>query len=156
MSKLSDPRQLRRAWRIIRLRRRHRHADFGGQVVVFNAYTVCWLAAVGSLEERLGMNPKLVPNTQERVPGSRRYRHTILRNAQARNTIVVAGENSCNHKGKCVPGNRSVTWHPLHLIQQNINLMLQCFFSHGAFNVWNIETNDRLENWCGKIVVRRI
>lgn len=40
------------------------------------------------------MNLKLVPNTQERVPGARCYRHTILRNAQARHAIIVASENS--------------------------------------------------------------
>lgn len=62
-------------------------------MVVLNAYTVRWLAAVGSLEERLGVDPKLVPNTQERVPGACRYRHAVLRHAQAGHAIIVAGED---------------------------------------------------------------
>lgn len=63
VSKVSNQRQLRWTWRVIRQRRDRWHADLlSGQMVILDSYAVCWLTVVGSLKERPGKSPKLIPN----------------------------------------------------------------------------------------------
>lgn len=63
VSKVSNQRQLRWTWRVIWQRRDCWHADLlSGQMVVLDSYAVCWLTVVGSLKERPGKSPKLIPN----------------------------------------------------------------------------------------------